>query len=76
MSFWGGPMVPLLWVSDDISGFQSQSRFYLIRFFAEANVHYLRSTSGATCADLLVASSTTSHFPTCISSGRTWLGFE
>ena len=36
----------------------------------------LRSTSGATCADLLAAGSTASHFSTCISRGGTWLGFE
>ena len=36
----------------------------------------LRSTSGATCADLLAASSTACHFPTCISRGGTWLRFK
>ena len=34
-----GPLVPLFWISGDVSsGFQSQSGFCLICFFAEANV--------------------------------------
>ena len=45
--FWGtfiypilGPLVPLFWISGDVSsGFQSQSRFYLI-CIVEANVMY------------------------------------
>ena len=55
--FWG-PLVPLFWISGDISsGFQSQSGFCLIRYFCggECNVHSPRFTSGATLADLLVA---------------------
>ena len=36
----------------------------------------LRFTSGATHADLLAAGSAAGHFPTCISRGGTWLGFE
>ena len=46
-SFWRthvlflGPLVPLFWISGDVSsGFQSQSGFCLIRI-AEANVMYL-----------------------------------
>ena len=36
-----GPLVPLFWISGDVSsGFQSQSGFCLINFFAEANVMY------------------------------------
>ena len=42
----------------------------------ECNVHSLRSMSGATLADLLTASITAGHFPTCISRGGSWLGFE
>ena len=42
----------------------------------ECNVHSPRFTSGATLADLLVASSAAGHFPTCISRGGTWLRFE
>ena len=48
--FWG-QLVPLLWISGDISSmFQSQCGFCLIYFFCgiECNVHSLRSTSGAT----------------------------
>ena len=38
----GGPLVPLFQISGDVaSGFQSQSGFCLIRFFAEANVMYI-----------------------------------
>ena len=58
MSFFG-PLVPLFWISGDVSsGFQSQSGFCLIRNFCrgECNVHSPRFTSGATLADLLVAS--------------------
>ena len=37
----GGPLVPLFWISGDISsGFQSQSGFCLIHFFVEVNVMY------------------------------------
>ena len=53
--FWG-PLVPLFWISGDVSsGVQSQSGFCLIRFFCggECNVHSPRSTSGATLANLL-----------------------
>ena len=42
----------------------------------ECNVHCLGSTAGATRANLLAASSVAGHFPTCISIGWTWLGFE
>ena len=53
-----GPLVPLFWISGDVSsGFQSQSGFCLIRYFrrGECNVHSPRFTCGATLADLLVA---------------------
>ena len=56
--FWG-PLVPLFWISGDVSsGFQSQSGFCLICYFCggECNVHSPRFTSGATLADLLVVS--------------------
>ena len=64
------PLVPLFWVS--------KPEWVLpYSHLAEAYVTCsLRSTSGATCADLLAASSTASHFPTCISRGGTWLRFE
>ena len=54
-----GPLVPLFWISGDVSsGFQSQSGFCLIGYFCigECNIHSLRFTSGATLADLLAAS--------------------
>ena len=57
MSFLGS-LVPLFWISGDVSsGFQSQSGFCIIHFFCrgECNVHSLRSTSGATRANLLAA---------------------
>ena len=53
-----GPLVPLFWISGDVSsGFQSQSGFCLICYFCggECNVHSPRFTSGATLADLLAA---------------------
>ena len=37
-----GPLVPLFWISGDVSsGFQSQSGFCLIRRIAKANVMYI-----------------------------------
>ena len=53
-----GPLVPLFWISGDVSsGFQSQSGFCLIRYFCggECNVHSPRFTSGGTLANLLAA---------------------
>ena len=53
-----GPLVPLFWISGDVSsGFQSQSGFCLIRYFCggECNVRSPRFTCGATLADLLAA---------------------
>ena len=42
MSFLGGLLVSVFWISSDISsGFQSQSGFCLIHFFAETNVMYI-----------------------------------
>ena len=59
-----GPLVPLSWISDDVSsGFQKP---YLLFCGGEYNVHSMRSTSGVTPANLLTASITVSHFPTCI----------
>ena len=58
MSFFGGPLVPLFWISGDVSsGFQSQSGFCLIHYFCrgECNIHSPRFTSGATLANLLAA---------------------
>ena len=75
-----GPLVPLFWISGDISsGFQSQSGFYFIDFFCggKCNVHSLRFTSSATCANLLAAgmqSITSPH--ACAYYGGTWLGFK
>ena len=54
-----GPLIPLFWNSDDVfSWFESQSGFCLICFFCrgKCNIHSQRSTSGATHANLLVAS--------------------
>ena len=51
--FW----VPLFWISGDVSsGFQSQSGLPYSHCGGERNVRSLRSTSGATLADLLAAS--------------------
>ena len=36
-----GPLVPLFWISDISSEFQSKSRFCLIHIFAEDNVRYI-----------------------------------
>ena len=73
-----GPLVPLFWISGDVSSvFQSQSGFCLIHFCrGKCNVHSLRFTSGATPAHLLTVGMATSHFPTCISRGRSWFGIK
>ena len=52
-----GPLVPLFWISGDVSsGFQSQSGLPYTCCGGKRNVRFLRSTSGATLADLLAAS--------------------
>ena len=55
-----GPLIPLFWTSGDVSsGFQSQNGFSLIHTWQSrmSNITCsLRFTSGATPADLLVAS--------------------
>ena len=52
MSFFGGPLVPLFWISGDVSsGFQSQSGLPYSHCGGKRNVHSPRSTSGATLAD-------------------------
>ena len=57
MSFFGGPLVPLFWISGDVSsGFQSQSGLPYLHCGGKRNVCSLKSTSGATLANLLVAS--------------------
>ena len=74
-----GPLVPLFWISGDVSsGFQSQSGFCLIRYFCggECNVHSPRFTSGATLADLLAAGAQPVTSPHAMCRGGTWLGFE
>ena len=51
-----GPLVPLFWISGDVSsGFQSQSGLLYSHCGGERNVHSPRSTSGATLVNLLVA---------------------
>ena len=42
----------------------------------EYNIHSLRSTSGATPANLLAACITAGHSPICINRDGTWLRFE
>ena len=52
-----GPLVPLFWISSDVSsGFQSPSGLPYSHCRSEYNVCSLRSTSGATHADLLPTS--------------------
>ena len=51
-----GPLVPLFWISGDVSsGFQSQSGLPYSHCRSNRNVRSPRSTSGATLADLLAA---------------------
>ena len=49
---------------------------YLLFCGGECYVHSLKSTSGATPANNLMASIAAGHFPTCISRGGTWIGFN
>ena len=75
MSIFLGPLVPLFWISGDVSsGFQSQSGFCGICYFCggECNVHSPRFTSGATLGGWRAAG----HFPTCMCRGGTWLRFK
>ena len=56
MSLFLGPLVPLFWISGDVSaGFQSQSGLPYSHCGGECNVRSPRSTSGATLANLLAA---------------------
>ena len=54
--------------------FQSQSEFCFIHL-NKCNVHSLRSTSGATPADLSTAIIAAGHNPMCIRKGGSWLRF-
>ena len=73
-----GPLVPLFWISGDVSsGFQSQSGFCLLCYFCggECNVHSPRFTSGATVADLLAAGAqpvTSPHACAEVGLGSVW----
>ena len=79
-----GPLVPLFWISGDVSsGLQSQSQSVLLSLFiislfcgGKCNVHSPRSTSGATPANLMTVGIPASHLPTCISKSDSWLRFE
>ena len=76
--FWG-PLVPLFWISGDVSsGFQSQSGFCLIRYFCggKCNVHSPRFTSGVTLADFLAAGTQPVTSPHACAEVGTWLRFE
>ena len=72
MSFLGAS-VPQFWISGDVS-----SGFCLIHFCgSKCIVHSLRSTSGATPANLLtgnMAAIVSLHV--CFSRGRNWLGIK
>ena len=57
--------------------FKARMGFALFAFCrGECNVHSLRSTSGATPADLLMTSITAGHISTCISRGGSWFRFK
>ena len=58
-------------------GFKARVGSALFTFCGgECTVHSPRSISGATPANLLAAGIVASHFPTCISSGGSWLRFK
>ena len=76
-----GPLVPLFWISGDVSsGFQSQSGFCLIRYFlrsnAQCNVHSPKIHLWCYTYRPLGGRRTAGHFPTCMCRGGTWLRFE
>ena len=71
-----GPLVPLFWISSDVSsGFQSQSGLPYSHCGGKCNVHSLRSTSGATRANLLAAGLPPVLSPHTVAEVRL-LGFE
>ena len=72
MSFLGATGTPVLDVS---SGFQSQSGLPYSHCGGKRNVHSLRSTSGATLADLLAAGMQLVLSPHSVAEVRL-LGFE
>ena len=58
-------------------GFKARVGSALFAFCeGKCSVHSTRCKSGATHNDLLTASITTGHFPTCMSRGGSWLGFK
>ena len=71
-----GLLVPLFWISGDVSfGFQSQSGLPYSHCGGEHNVCSLRSTSGATLANLLAAGTQPVLSPHTVAEVRL-LGFE
>ena len=71
-----GLLVPLFWISSDISsGFQSKSGLPYSHCRGEHNVHSLRSTSSATHVDLLAAGLLPVMSPHNVAEVRL-LGFE
>ena len=75
MSFFG-PLVPLFWISGDVSsGVQSQSGLPYSHCGGKRNIRSLRSTSGATLANLLAASVQPVLSPHTVAEVRL-LGFE
>ena len=72
--FWrGGTCIPVLDLWDSTPECVLP---YSLSCGAECNIHFLISSSGATCANLLVAGSTASHFHRRISRDGARLGFE
>ena len=73
MSFFGVTGTPVFgFLVTSPLGFKARVGSALFAFFGgECNVHSLRSTSGATHADLLVAGSAAGHFPTKVVSSFT-----
>ena len=71
-----GPLVPLFWISGDVSsGFQSQSGLPYSHCGGKRNVHSPRSTSGATLANLLAAGAQSVLSPHTVAEVRL-LGFK
>ena len=70
MSYFGATGTPVLISSDVSSGFQSQSGLPYSHCGGERNVCYLRSTSGATRANLLVAGFSPVLFPHTVAEVR------
>ena len=69
-----GPLIPLFWISGDISsGFQTQNGFCLIFFCGDkCNIHSLEIHLCATLANILTTSTAANCLPSCVFQHMMW----